>query len=67
MFRDLICVTVFKKLLTCCLTKSRHQKSEKTVMWKNETTHDTIWFALIGHNLTAHATRSSMGIRGVAF
>ena len=63
MFCGLICVTVFVKPLSCCLTKSRHPKAEKSLMRKNE----TIWFALIGHNLTARATGRSMGFQGAAF
>ena len=55
MFCDLICVTIFKKLLSCCLTKVRHQKSKKSVMRKNETAYNMIWLALIGPNLATQA------------
>ena len=61
-FWDLICVTFFEKLLSCCLTKARHQKSEKSVMRKNETGYNTMQRALIGHNLAAQATRSGIEI-----
>ena len=55
-----ICLLFFEKILSCILTKLIHQKSEKSVMRKNETAYYTTRFALIGHNFTAPATKSSV-------